>query len=159
MISEFHSRKRVKLLSLFSDRLAIALINAAWYSAIMTHFFISLNRFCVFLFPISYNRIWSRKKAFIVGITCYSLGILLTSPLLLGKWHFVFYDKTHRSFFIKEVLCKNDRCRHVEMAWSFRLGFLRFFMHFCIFTNTKIRMHYPSACEVFVLLNHRTDST
>lgn len=87
MISELYFRKYSKLTSLILlfVRIAGLLENAAWYSGILVHFFISLNRFCLFVFPLRYNRIWSEKKAFTVGIVCCSLGILLSFPILLGK--------------------------------------------------------------------------
>lgn len=79
---------KLTLQSLFFVRLEKMLTYGAWYSAIIIHFLTSLNRFCVFKYPLSYSRIWTVKKTSVVGIICYCFGIFSSFPVFFGKWQF-----------------------------------------------------------------------
>lgn len=86
-VASYCKRKygKLSLQSAFLARIEGMLSYAPWYSAIFTHFFISLNRFSLFKYPVWYNRLWSVKKAFAIGISIYFFGILISIPAFFDE--------------------------------------------------------------------------
>ncbi|VDK28253.1 unnamed protein product [Gongylonema pulchrum] len=96
--------------TMFLARLAGVLSNAAWFSAILTHFFVSLNRFCAFMFPIRYNRLWSETKALLAGCFSWSVGITFSLPALFGKslsffCSLIFHESSDYRWSYRPTLC------------------------------------------------------
>ncbi|VDM13279.1 unnamed protein product [Wuchereria bancrofti] len=82
----------------FSVRLVGVLANGAWFGSLLTHFFIALNRFCAFVYATRYDQLWSKSRAFFIGICSWAFGLLFSTQHLYKECSFVFNERSDYRF-------------------------------------------------------------
>ncbi|KAK6109335.1 Serpentine type 7TM GPCR chemoreceptor Srx family protein [Brugia pahangi] len=83
---------------LFPVRFVGVLANGAWFGSLLVHFFTALNRFCAFVYATKYDQLWSKSRAFFIGICCWAFGLLFSTQHLYKECSFVFNENSNYRF-------------------------------------------------------------
>ncbi|EFO15498.2 hypothetical protein LOAG_13010 [Loa loa] len=98
-------------------RIIGSLVNGPYFGSVFAHFFISFNRFCAVVYPMKYNRLWSKSKATIAGIFSWLLGTFISIGNLCEDCSLIFNQNSSYRFFYDNSYY-GQICSNIDSAIS-----------------------------------------